>query len=388
MNNKEKKHLFTFAILSLSLLTVMAGAAVAPALNVIAEYFSASSPTLIQLIVSIPALFIVITNMIFPYLCRRFKSRTLVMMGLLIYTIGGCIAGMFNNIYLVLATRCLVGIGVGIIMPLSTGLLTYYYTRDKHDKLMGLSSAMNNMGGVIATLLSGMLATISWRASFLVYLMGLISIVLCALFMPNERMMQGASCDIPAPRQQGIFKQYYPFVIAMFILMFTFFVYPCNFAMETAAAGIIPQKYIAVIMAFMDFIAFFGGLAYVIIRRHMGHNARFFSPVVFLVGYLLLSLSGGWLATITGSALIGFANGAGIPFLMSTAAGAAGRSATTTVMPLLSAALYLAQFLTPAILSLFAGLHIMHAPYIIAMISSCLMILWAFTIRPNMANKQ
>ena len=55
---------------------------------------------------------------------------------------------------------------------------------------MGYSSAMNQMGGVVATLLSGLLANISWRASFLVYLMGLISIVLCLIYLPNDKITQ------------------------------------------------------------------------------------------------------------------------------------------------------------------------------------------------------
>ena len=66
----------------LSLLTVMAGAAVAPALNVIQAHFAQSSQTFVQMIISIPALFIVITNFFFPKLCRRLNPRTLVLLGL------------------------------------------------------------------------------------------------------------------------------------------------------------------------------------------------------------------------------------------------------------------------------------------------------------------
>ena len=58
-----------------------------------------------------------------------------------------------------------------------------------------LSSAANQLGGVVATLLAGVLANISWRMSFLVYLMGLISIVLCLIFMPNDRIRSGESAD-------------------------------------------------------------------------------------------------------------------------------------------------------------------------------------------------
>ena len=186
---KERRTNLTVTILSLSLLTVMAGAAVAPALDTIREYFSDVDKTLVQLIISIPALFIFITNMFFAGLCRKFRLRTLLLAGLVLYTAGGCAAGLFSNIFMVLVFRALVGIGVGIIMPMSTGLLAFYYTRDKQDRLMGYSSAMNQMGGVAATLIAGMLAQISWILSFLVYLMGLISIVLCILFLPDERLV-------------------------------------------------------------------------------------------------------------------------------------------------------------------------------------------------------
>ena len=107
----------TGSILSLSLLTVMAGAAVAPALNVIQAHFAQSSQTFVQMIISIPALFIVITNFFFPKLCRRLNPRTLVLLGLSLYTAGGCAAGLFDQIGLVLVMRALVGVGVGILMP-------------------------------------------------------------------------------------------------------------------------------------------------------------------------------------------------------------------------------------------------------------------------------
>ncbi len=58
MSNLKTKSLAA-SILSLSLLTVMAGAAVAPAPEIISRHFSDSSRLEVQLIVSMPALFIV-----------------------------------------------------------------------------------------------------------------------------------------------------------------------------------------------------------------------------------------------------------------------------------------------------------------------------------------
>lgn len=375
MSNKTSKTL-TVTILSLSLLTVMAGAAVAPALNVIKEYFYDVDQTLVQMIISIPALFIALTSLIFPKLSQRFKAKELIMVGLLLYVVGGCIAGLFDNIYLVLIFRALVGVGVGIIMPLSTGLLSFYFVPEEQDKLMGYSSAMNQMGGVVATLISGVLAGISWRASFFVYLMGLISIVLCLIFLPNDRI-SGKNGE----KEQGVFKKYYVYIVAIFLLMFTFFVYPSSFAMETAKEGIIPQHYIAIIMAGMDLIAFFGGLSFVYIKKTFTEKTKFVAPILFLIGYVLLFVVGGWIGAIVGSVLIGFANGLGIPFIISSASQRAGKTAATTVMPLISMAMYFAQFVTPMILSLvssFVGIDVVnHLPYIVAGVSAVLFVLWS-----------
>ena len=54
------KRRLLYTILSISLLTVMAGAAIAPALGVISAHFAGMNPLFIQLIVSLPALFIIL----------------------------------------------------------------------------------------------------------------------------------------------------------------------------------------------------------------------------------------------------------------------------------------------------------------------------------------
>lgn len=369
----------TVSILSLSLLTVMAGAAVAPALGVIKEYFADSDQLFVQMIISMPALFIVLTNLFFGRLAEKYGARTLVITGLLLYTAGGCAAGLFDSIGLVLAMRALVGIGVGIIMPLSTGLLSYYFPPERQEGLMGWSSAMNQMGGVAATLISGLLANISWRLSFLVYLMGLISIVLCLAFMPNDRI--GAAQPAKEKGSGGAFGRYYTHIVAMFLLMTAFFLYPANFAIVTAAEGIIPAKYTSVIMAGMDLVAFFGGLLFVSVKRLCGRYTKYAAPALFIIGYALLAFTGGSRAgVLIGSACVGFANGCGVPCIISAASREAGRSAATDVMPLISAALYLAQFLSPFILSLVRDITASGAvrlPYYTAVAVSAALLLWS-----------
>jgi len=375
MYNIFKKHRrwrLICAILSLSLLTVMAGAAVAPALGLIQEYFAGTDRSLVQMIVSMPALFIAGTNLfLFKPLCKRFRARTLLIIGLLLYTVFGCLAGLFSNILSILVCRALVGVGVGIIMPLSTGLLSFYFTRDKQGPLMGYSSALNMMGGVVATLIAGGLAMISWRLSFMVYLLGLISIVLCIIWMPNDRIYDNSKKSHPSESS----VQYAPYILVMFVLSFTFFIYPASFAMECSSSGAIPQGLIAPVMAMMDVLGFAGGLAFSSISKH-----NIIAPALFVMAYLFLGIAGKVPGTLAGSALVGLANGIGVPYIMTSASAKAGRDAATTVMPLISASLYLAQFATPLILS--AARHFADvSSFVTAVFAAILLVLVSFTIK-------
>ena len=91
---------------------------------------------------------------------------------------------------------------------------------------------------------------------------------------------------------------------------------------------------------------------------------------------------GGCAGTLLGAACIGFDNGAGIPFLISEAARRAGKDATTTVMPLLSAALYLAQFLSPLLLRALTAMvgDVPYLSYYFALAIACLFLLWSLRI--------
>ena len=130
----------TATILSMSLLTVMAGAAIAPALGIIKAHFCEAPAMLVQFIVSMPALLIIVTNLFFLPISRVLRTRAIATSGLLLYVLAGAGCFYIENIYLLLVMRALLGVSVGLIMPLSTGLLAYYFPPEQMARLMGLSA--------------------------------------------------------------------------------------------------------------------------------------------------------------------------------------------------------------------------------------------------------
>ncbi len=334
----------TATILSMSLLTVMAGAAIAPALGIIKQHFASAPGLLVQLIVSMPALLIIITSLVFRTISKVLRTRSIAIIGLLLYVVAGAGCYWVQEIHVLLALRALLGVSVGLIMPLSTGLLAYYFPPTELARLMGLSAAMNQMGGVVATLLAGLLATIEWNYAFLVYLLGLIALVMVLVWLPNEQLSshdkQGNAFE---PRH---LLKFHPSVIGMFLLMLIFFIFPTNFAIIASHQTALSPQTITIIMVGLDFVAFFVGLAFGHLMKAFRRAIKYLAPISFLIGYGLY-LPGNITSLLLGSALIGVAAGVGVPYLNTIASIKGGKNSATTVMPLLSAALYLGQFVSP-----------------------------------------
>ncbi len=391
--------MLTATILSISLLTVMAGAAMAPALGVIRAHFTDQSALVVQLIVSLPALFIIVTNLLFPILCRWMKTRTLATVGLLLYVAAGAGAFFVDNIGLLLFFRALLGVSVGMIMPLSTGLLSYYYPPEDQARLMGLAAAMNQMGGVVATFLAGFLAGISWNCAFLVYLLGLLALVLVLLFLPNERLATGRETMAHAPdyyeSEVGVTRarknpdnvlrslaRFAPSVVGMFLTMCLFFIFPTNFAITAAHNPTLSVGTITLIMVGLDVVAFAIGLAFGRLMRLLPRQMKYIAPLGFLLGYACFAAGTSLPLLLVGCLFVGVANGVGVPYLNTIASIKGGQDAATTVMPLISAALYLGQFLSPLVVSPVAGLiGGATAPYLVGVAIALLFLLQAFLTR-------
>src|SRR5699024_9312983 len=175
-------------IISISMATVMAGAAISPALGLIADAFPEASPTTIKLILTAPSLMIIPFSFLSSYLTTKFTKRTIIMIGLMIYLLGGIGPQFVSSIVPLLALRLI--LGVGLVMPLSMSLINDYFTGNERTKMMGYNSAFSNFGGIVTMLLAGWLGTFGWRIPFNVYFLGLVIFILIFFFLPKGEIQQ------------------------------------------------------------------------------------------------------------------------------------------------------------------------------------------------------
>lgn len=177
--------------------------------------------------------------------------------------------------------------------------------------------------------------------------------------------------------------RFHPSVTSMLLIMLLFFVYPTNFALTAQAAGVGPLT-TTLVMVGLDVVAFFVGLVFGWLMHHAMRWMKYVAPAGFLLGYAVLALVPGLWGMVAGSLLIGLANGVGVPYVNTIASIKGGREAAVTVMPLISAALYLGQFVSPLVVTPLAG-ALGCSPYAVAAAVAVLYMMQAWLTRRHHA---
>lgn len=160
-------------LLFASMFSLLAGAAVAPALPAMAAYFShvPNVGTLTKLTLSTTALFIAAGAGPAGWLIDRVGRKPVLAAGALITGIAGTSGAALDSLHLILVSRALLGLGVACVVTSATTLIGDVIEPARQASFFGRQSAAMKVGGILFLLIGGVLTTLSWRAVFLVDLL-------------------------------------------------------------------------------------------------------------------------------------------------------------------------------------------------------------------------
>ncbi len=151
---------------------------------------------LTQLDVSlIITLFSVPAGLIIPlagFLSDRFGRKVIIAPSLVLYGLGGVVAGLAGA-YLgkgaypvILGGRVLQGIGAAGTAPIAMALCGDLFAGRERSKALGIIEAANGFGKVLSPVLGSLIALIAWYATFLFFPAVVIPIVLALWFLVEE----------------------------------------------------------------------------------------------------------------------------------------------------------------------------------------------------------
>ncbi|PKN84954.1 MAG: hypothetical protein CVU46_12635 [Chloroflexi bacterium HGW-Chloroflexi-8] len=338
------------AILSLSFLSVLSGAAVSPALGQIRLAFPNASDLAIQMILTLPPLLVIPVSLFSGRLAMVFRKRQLLFVGLVIYILGGLGGGFANSLTMLLVTRALLGIGNGVVAPLSLSLIADFYEGNERANTMGLSSAMATLSGVIMPLISGWLAVFSWRYAFACYLVSLPVCFLIWRFLPEPQKTEKTEGE--SNRLPGVV---WLFGFLTFLLMVVFYLLPTRAALFLQETGIGNSGQSGLVIAALNVSAFLVGLQFGKIRSLLKNFTHFVGLVALGIGLAVQFFAASLEVVMLGMFIAGIGIGSLMPTIFTETANRVPANLNSPALSVINSSLYLGQFATPLV---FAGIAV------------------------------
>ena len=334
--------MFKLAILALSMVPIMSGAAVAPALGDIAAAFPDASVTLIKMVMSLPALVIIPVSLLTGTLARFIPKRSIILVGLLVHMTGGIGGGFASGIYSLLFFRALLGVGVGMVIPFCTGLVADFFKGKEREQMMGWTHSASSFSGVIVMICAGRLSAINWRFAFSIYVLALFVLLMVALFVPEP-----PRANAPVKTRGPLPGRAYRAAFYACMLMLGFYVLPTNIAMLIKRAGMGTASVTGLAISSFTVAGFFAGLALPYFRKALGAYWATACLAMLTGGIYLIGVTDSLLLVFVAIAVAGFGFGILLPSIFLFAASRCDAGQNTRAMSLVMSMMFVGQFLSP-----------------------------------------
>lgn len=337
-----------WTLLLASMLTVMSGATIAPSLPGMLDHFAGepSAELLVRLVLTIAGLSIAVSAPLTGFVIDRHGRRPVLVAALALFALAGASGALTQHLSALLVGRLLLGVAVGAIMTATSTMIVDLFSDAQRSRMIALQAVFMALAGVVFMPIGGVLATIDWRAPFLIYLTGLPMVPLALALPRRERAVARASAE--TRHEQPV--PWGPVVLlcgCAFCFMLAFFQMPTQlpFLLEQLRVG--PAR-VGVLLGAMTLTTALAALLYS--RRAGRHQVL----NVLVIGLLLFAFGWGLIAAavhprliVVGLALGGIGSGLVNPAAIALMSSLAPEWARGRVLSAFTGSLFLAQFVSP-----------------------------------------
>lgn len=338
------------AIWSVSAVASLPGLAISPILGDLNRIFPDATDLKIQMLTSLPSLLIIPFVLLSGKLSVGKNKLRILTVGLVIFFLSGVACLFAGSIVSLIVISCILGVGAGMVIPFSTGLIVDYFTGNRRVRQLGLSSAINNLTLVLATVVTGYLAEVEWHLPFLVYTLPGISLAL-SFFLDREHAApelqesdQLRHSHIDRRKLVELMGLY--FFITYSVLVVTFYAafLVDDYKMDSSFSGIVISLFFLAIML--------PGLFINKVIDLLRCNVNFIALVSILLGLLCMGLFRSHVLLVAGSLLAGLGYGIMQPLIYDKTAIIAPPRSATLALSFVMSVNYLAVMVCPFIVDL------------------------------------
>ncbi len=360
-------------LLAASSIAIFAGATLAPALPALRENFQdvPNIDLMVRLVLTLPALFIGLLSPFVGLVVDKIGRMRVLVVSILVGAVAGISGYFVETLGWLLAGRAVLGIAVAGSMTSATTLIADYYEGQARSSFLGLQAGVMGLGGAFVLAVAGIMADISWRTPFLIYIVPFVVLPFVVLILYEPQLDQwcgedvaalgdGAACAGAAAREEQSFgvstakKEPIPYGLLSFIyaavlvMVVLYFVIPIQlpfYLLEVNQASA-TQTGLSVSVATLSF-----ALSSMFLAKRL---ARMDHITVLLMGYglmgiglLLITVSGGAALMYPGLVSAGIGIGIAFPNMYVWLANSAPLAIRGRALGGMNTALFLGQFSSP-----------------------------------------
>ena len=337
MKKGISKNFLKFLIVIIAFQDVAAGVAGSIMADIIAA-FPNYNPTIVMLVATFPGLIQIVPALFYGKLSRIFKKRTLLFTGLTLFIIGGVMPFFLDSLPLIIAFRGLLGLGVGITMPLSVDIISDFFENRERDFLIGFgASTIACVGAIFFQLVGGILAdAYGWQYGFLTYLFPIWILAITFLFLPEPEKRD--EVELHSLQKVKIPKVVYGVSLGQVFFSALIFGYVTNISVVIQGENLGNATEAGLAISVFTFGTLLAGMVFGMIKSKF--QVTYLPLAVFLTGvgmgicYLSYSLP----MIFVGSVIGGIGMGIGIPGVFSRISDATPKGANNSFVGLAVAA--------------------------------------------------
>ena len=362
------------AIYSISMVTSLPGLAISPILGDLKNIFKDASDLELQMLESLPSFIIVPFILLTGRLSLKINKKRILIFGLSIFFGCSVIYPFSNSLWLLLLVSALLGVGAGMIIPFSTGLIADNFTKHYRTRQLGIASSITNIALVLATFLAGVLADINWHYAFLVYCLSGISLLFAfKLHSASPAIPQNAQAQ-PANSSPVSPNHNWPVALMFLYYFITFIVLtvPFNLSIYMETLKLKNPDISGTFISIFFLAMTIPGLFINNIINWLRGYTNVYSSAAIALGFIIFLVKGGPILLTVGVILIGLGYGCMQPIIYDKTSTSTIESHATFALALVMAMNYIAIITYPFILEILQGIFSTDTSYFPFLLSTIL----------------
>lgn len=319
-NKGFKKIMLIISLLALNIVE-QAASVISSTIPQMSQAFPEQSQVQIELVTTVVSVFVTVFVLISGFITNKIGQKNTAILGIAIASVSSIVPAFSNNFQMIMASRAILGVGIGLANPLAVSLIGEFFEGELLANLMGWRTAVAGIGTSLMTLVAGQLLNISWHASYLVYLLFIPTLVFFIFFVPSPEKF-GQHNDEKVGNQENdevVEKNARLKVLSYALLLFVYFscvmVSMVKLSMMYVENGIGTPSQSSTVFAILNFSQLIGGFVFGLVYKYLKEKLLPLGILLSGLSMIGMAMTGNNIVMIILGAISGASGGVAIPYI-------------------------------------------------------------------------